>query len=51
MVIKDVFAQFLSEQRSKLASKTYRDYESVMDLFEKQLDGFTTGHFIETILK
>ena len=40
MVIKDVFAQFLSEQRSKLASKTYRDYESVMDLFEKQLDGY-----------
>jgi hypothetical protein len=37
MVIKDVLAQFLSEQRSKLASKTYRDYESVMDLFEKQL--------------
>ena len=40
MVIKDVLAQFLSEQRSKLASKTYRDYESVMDLFERQLDGY-----------
>jgi hypothetical protein len=40
MLIKEVFAQFLSEQKSKLAPKTYRDYESVIDLFENQLDGY-----------
>jgi UDP-glucose 4-epimerase len=40
MLMKDVFEQFLSEQRSKLAPKTYRDYASVMDLFAHQLDGY-----------
>jgi hypothetical protein len=40
MLIKEVFGQFLSEQKSKLAPKTYRDYESVIDLFENQLDGY-----------
>ena len=40
MLIKEVFDQFLSEQKSKLAPKTYRDYESVIDLFENQLDGY-----------
>jgi hypothetical protein len=40
MLIKDVFEQFLSEQESKLAPKTYRDYASVIELFEHQLDGY-----------
>src|SRR6266446_10882905 len=40
MLIKEVFDQFLADQKSKLAPKTYRDYESVMDLFERQLDGY-----------
>ncbi len=40
MLIKEVFEQFLSEQESKLAPKTYRDYKYVMDLFESQLDGY-----------
>ncbi len=40
MFIKEVFEQFLSEQKSKLAPKTYRDYESVIGLFESQLDGY-----------
>jgi hypothetical protein len=40
MLIKEVFDQFLSEQKSKLAPKTYRDYESVIDLFENQLDDY-----------
>jgi hypothetical protein len=40
MLIKEVFDQFLSEQKSKLAPKTYRDYESVIDLFENQLNGY-----------
>jgi len=40
MLIKEVFAQFLSEQESKLAPKTYRDYASVVELFEHQLDGY-----------
>jgi hypothetical protein len=40
MLIKEVFDQFLSEQKPKLTPKTYRDYESVIDLFENQLDGY-----------
>ena len=40
MLIKDVFNEFLSEQKSKLAPKTYRDYASVIDLFANQLDGY-----------
>jgi hypothetical protein len=40
MLIKEVFEQFLSEQKSKLAPKTYRDYELVIGLFESQLDGY-----------
>jgi hypothetical protein len=40
MLIKEVFNQFLSEQKSKLVPKTYRDYESVIDLFENQLDDY-----------
>ena len=40
MCIKDVFEQFFSEQKSKLAPKTYRDYASVIELFAHQLDGY-----------
>ena len=40
MLIKEVFEQFLSEQRSKLAPKTYRDYELVIELFANQLEGY-----------
>jgi hypothetical protein len=34
MLIKEVFEQFLAEQQSRLAPKTYRDYASVIELFE-----------------
>jgi hypothetical protein len=48
MLIKEVFDQFLSEQKPKLAPKTYRDYESVIDLFENQLDGYAwIGEFLD----
>jgi hypothetical protein len=40
MFIKEVFEQFLAEQQSKLAPKTYRDYASVIELFEHQLEGY-----------
>jgi hypothetical protein len=40
MRIKDVFEPFLAEQQSKLAPKTYRDYASVIELFEHQLEGY-----------
>src|SRR6478672_2269650 len=40
MLIKEVFEQFLSEQQSKLAPKTYRDYASVIELFEHKLEGY-----------
>src|ERR1700730_13530128 len=47
MVIKEVFEQFLSEQQLKLAPKTYRDYASVIELFEHQLDGSILRTFFE----
>lgn len=40
MLIKDVFEEFLLEQESRLSPKTYRGYESVIGLFEHQLDGY-----------
>jgi hypothetical protein len=40
MLIKDVFEEFLSEQKSRLSPKTYRGYASVIELFEHQLDGY-----------
>jgi len=40
MLIKEVFEQFLAEQQSRLAPKTYRDYASVIELFEHQLEGY-----------
>ena len=46
MLIKEVFEQFLSEQRSKLAPKTCRDYESVMDLFAHQLDDYAWNNLV-----
>ena len=47
MCIKDVFEQFLSEQESKLAPKTSRDYASVIELFEHQLDGYAWNHLAD----
>ena len=47
MCIKDVFEQFLSEQESKLAPKTYRDYASVIELFEHQLDGYAWNNLAD----
>lgn len=35
-IVKDVFEEFLLEQESKLAPKTYRGYASVIELFEHQ---------------
>jgi hypothetical protein len=40
MLIKEVLEQFLSQQKAKLAPKTYRDYELVIGLFKSQLDGY-----------
>jgi hypothetical protein len=37
MRLKEVFEQFLLEQQLELAPKTYRDYASVIELFEHQL--------------
>src|SRR6266581_1705624 len=47
MCIKDVFEQFLSEQESKLAPKTSRDYASVIELFEHQLDGYAWNNLAD----
>jgi len=47
MFIKEVFEQFLSEQKSKLALKTCRDYASVIELFEHQLDGYAWNNIAD----
>lgn len=40
MLIKDLFKEFLAEQKERLAQKTYNDYEWVIGLFEDSLDGY-----------
>jgi len=47
MFIKDVFEEFLSEQESKLAPKTYRGYASVIELFGHQLDGYAWNNLAD----
>jgi hypothetical protein len=47
MLIKDVFKQFLAEQESKLAPKTYRGYASVIELFGHQLDGYAWNNLTD----
>jgi len=47
MFIKDVFEQFLSEQQSQLAPKTYRDYASVNESSPQQAAGYQReDHFL-----
>jgi len=45
MFMKEVFEQFLAEQKSQLAPKTYEDYESVIDLFKYQLNNSAWNTF------
>ncbi len=40
MLVKEVFAQFLSDQTKSLSKKVFQDYESVIELFGHQLDSF-----------
>src|SRR4030095_154152 len=47
MLINDVFEEFLSEQESKLAPKTYRGYASVIELFGHQLDGYAWNNLAD----
>jgi len=47
MLIKEVFEQFLSEQQSKLAPKTSRDYASVIELFEHQWEGYAWNNLAQ----
>ena len=40
MLIKEVFAEFLKEQKERLSPKTYKEYTSIIELFEDSLDGY-----------
>lgn len=40
MLIKEVFAGFLKEQKERLSPKTYKEYKSIIELFEDSLDGY-----------
>lgn len=38
--INEVFAEFLAAEKQRLAARTYRRYEEVIDLFRHSLDGY-----------
>lgn len=40
VTIAEVFAQFLAEQRERLAPKTYAEYEDAIRLFQHSLNGY-----------
>lgn len=40
MLIKNVFAEFLKEQKERVSSKTYKEYKSILELFEDSLNGY-----------
>ncbi|MEK6816626.1 MAG: hypothetical protein AABY09_03360, partial [Nanoarchaeota archaeon] len=40
MLIKEVFAGFLKEQKGNVSLKTYKEYETVIRLFEHSLDSY-----------
>ncbi len=40
MLIREVFAKFLQQQKEKLSAKSYRENESVIDLFGHCLDRY-----------
>ncbi len=40
MLIKEVFAGFLKEQKEMVSSKTYTEYKSIIEFFEDSLDGY-----------
>ncbi len=40
MLIKEVFAEFLKEHKERVSSKTYKEYKSIIELFEDSLDGY-----------
>lgn len=40
MLIKEVFAEFLKDQKERTSLKTYQQYKTVIELFEDSLDGY-----------
>lgn len=40
MLIKDVFAGFLKEQKGKVSLRAYKEYKDVIEFFEDSLDGY-----------
>ena len=40
MLIKEVFKEFLQEQKKRLSIKSYKEYETIIELFEDCLDGY-----------
>lgn len=44
MLIKDLFNEFLNEQKQNLSKKTYRDYETIIELFEDSLNGYAWNY-------
>ncbi|MEA3557791.1 MAG: hypothetical protein U9R75_00900 [Candidatus Thermoplasmatota archaeon] len=44
MLIKQVFKEFLEEQKERLSEKTYKDYEEIIELFEDCLDGYAWNY-------
>ena len=40
MLIKEVFKEFLNEQKNNLSKKTFDEYKSVIELFADSLHGY-----------
>ncbi len=40
MIIKELFKQFLKEQKATLSMNTYKKYKEIIELFEHSLDGY-----------
>ncbi len=42
--ISQIFAEFLADQEARLSAKTFRKYESIIDLFRSYLESYWPGH-------
>ena len=40
MLIKQVFTEFLKDQKERVSLKTYQQYKTIIELFEDSLDGY-----------
>lgn len=47
MLIKEVFSGFLKEKKEKVSTRTYEEYEQIIDLFEHSLQSYAWNNLEE----